>query len=384
MSSQNNKSREPSQKSKQNWPNASQLPSPQALSKASHLALLGSQSDLDTDPKTNKNQIFVNKSELASFKANSPEVKMDDHFFQNRLKKKFLPSLFSLDKKLEGKIDFFRDRFTEKKEKNRNPPTDKIIGETKHTVNIKSNFEHFLKSEKINILKNKTSLIDREMEFTFQGKEGRSSLLGKRKISQDIQNMRALPLKSSLKKIPRNLQEREKVKILTRKILKSYKFNNKMANNAFKKVCQINIQDRGSDSSKTHSNRPKSFVLQINESESEGEGEREEGGRETQTMQDLFAKRDKMVVPPNSGLRKDRDSKKCRETRLWTQVLDKIKLDAKKKKRRKRKSLRNEESFSFHKMEKTVIKKKNTVDMNGVFEFLDLSFKNINKDTSNN
>ena len=94
MSSQNNKSRQSNSPFKKNTSNTSSQNKNIALSKASHLALLGSHSDLNPDQKTNNEKIFVSKSELASFKANSPTVKMNDLFFKSRIIGSNLPSLF--------------------------------------------------------------------------------------------------------------------------------------------------------------------------------------------------------------------------------------------------------------------------------------------------
>lgn len=386
MSSQNNKSKASKSSIKSRSIGIKSKQSQEALSIISKLALLGSQSELEYDPKTKRQDVFVNKSELASFKADSPPVHMDESFFKARGTPKELPSLLPLDKTLEGKIKFIRGSFTEKKNSDRIQPKlqPKHAQVTRPSFAINSKFEPLFKSGRKLFHNTKTSLFGKDLEFENK-KTFKKFFLGKRSSMNDsVKKMKSLPLKVPAKHNTQKFSEKDKLKIITKKIIRSYKFNIQMAMNVFKKVCIINHSQAISKQSKSNLNVPKSFVLKLEESCSENMKELTNEDNETQTMKDLLIK-NSIRAPPNSGLRKISISKSCRESRLWTQLLEKHTNDMKKKKRRrKRKTVNQSELFSFHKMEKTNLDASKVIDINGKFEFLDLSFKNINKEPQDN
>jgi hypothetical protein len=302
---------------------------------------------------------------------------MDKEFFRSNKQPKELPSLFPFEKTFNKKFRFLRGSVTGKKNLDQNHRIQRTEndGSTEPSFAINSKFESLVKSGRKNFKNNRTSIFSRQFDFQSK-KDFFNSKLGKRSsIDFGIKNMR-----SSTKQTLSKNKEKEKIKTLTRKIIRSYKFNVQMAMNVFKKVCFIN-EPECSKKASSKPNIAKSFILKLNNEDQENVSLDQEN--ETKTMKNLFSKTN-VVAPPNTGIRKISVSQSCRESRLWTKLLEKINNDSNKKKKRKRRKVSSGETFTFHKMEKKQNDSKKIVDINGKFEFLDLSFKNINKDQDHN
>lgn len=361
------------------------LRSPEALSRASKLALLGSQSDFDHNPKPQLGRT-IDKDRLGSFKAYSPQEPLDDEFLQRRKREGMLPSLMSFEKKfvlgdlaLEGgaggKVKGKEGRL-------------QAVAETRPSVNINSTFKEFLKSDQKHVQRNRVSLVEDDLGVKSLEASPRRVQLGKRAQMEPAEETGETP---TLRRVPRalfdNLLEKEKLRIVTRKISRSYKKKNRMAMKIFKKVCLIEPEALARDSAREHSNQPKSFVIQEG-ANPEGEDallnrgspmRREEPGRELGTV----SLDENVKAPPNSAKRRANVTQSCRETRLWSDLFDRILEKSNKKKSRRKRGGKGREVYSFGKMERKPEEETKVVDIHGAFEFLDLSFKNINKETNN-
>jgi hypothetical protein len=153
------------------------------------------------------------------------------------------------------------------------------------------------------------------------------------------------------------LTEEEKIRIQKRKIRKSYLSKNKLAKHVFKKVAIFDDMDSEEDEKLL--NIPKSFILgPDNMIENQNE---KDLGREVSVS---------LEAPPNSQEKIIYTKKQFREKKLWKKARDRLIDSNKKKKRRKPK---NKKSTSL-----------GNINLKGVYELIDLSFKNINDKTHKN
>lgn len=354
-------------------------PSHAPLSRVSQLALLGSQSDLEPDKRPDRGNVYVNKSELHSFKADSPRADLDQTIKCAKLATDELPSLISFEKTLEGRFRHFQASFTEKKEPPQKRPKPVTAEKTRPSFQMGSKFERMLSVSGAKGPGNRPSFFELGTEGGPNEEETRS-LLGKRERLEDhIQCVNPFPFKSPSKRSPRKLSEKQKIRILTRKILKSYKLNVKMAINVFKKMCIMNVKSPNSANLKGNSNAPKSFVLREEDLDTNSHHLPNATESKSQSRQE-----ERIKAPPNSKRRKRAVSQSCREFRLWTELLDKIKRDSERRRRRRRPKKKESDRFSFRKIERRSFDAKQIMTVQGAYEFLDLSFKNINKDKDNN
>jgi hypothetical protein len=362
------------------------------MSRISRLARFGSQSELECDvPQQHQGEI--SKSDLGSFRAQSPEVRLDDMFIrEHRGHKQLLPSLISFEKRLErggrGFEEREHDALIRGKQSKGGMRIEKGEIGTRPSMNINSAFEHYLNSDRKHKRPSKESLMGTDLGFKSIHGSGKKQLLGKRgSFFEEASKTESQILDLMSAKEFNALMEKEKLKIVTRKIVRSYKKKNRMAMKIFKKICIMEPTTPEPNPAKPHSNNPKSFIIKL---DSKAQESLSESGRVPSIHREeefeapgTVSLDENVQAPPNSTQAPKKMSQGCREKRLWSDLFDKLQKKSKNKRRRRGGRKAQSEVYSFNRMERKSDEKSVVVDIKGKFEFLDLSFKNINKETNN-